>query len=207
MSDDLYAQNPMPQQPAAFAQNPFVERLLDPKNRKKVIGSAAIGIGLLLLLAGEAPVKIVGFTLVVVAWLACFRVAPSETATFRIQTRLEREEVAGLANEVAETLKGPLSSVALQSASLGQLDLLVKGTTWRPLEFHASMATAPDGSVLVSTELDSWTRNRSTVYFIPVPFSKTIDGFTLYKRFGDRWIEAIQRYDPAATGEYLRKPG
>lgn len=175
----------------------------DPKNRKTAIGIGGIVLGALLFLAGSTPTNIVGLAIAVLAWAVCLRVAHTEKASFRIRTRLDREEVAGIAAELVGELRSPLSSVTLEQAALDELTFLVKGTTWRPLEFHATLSTDPDGNTCVATHLDSWTRNKTSVWFIPVPFSKTIDGFRLYKSFGERWAARIEHFDPTATVEYL----
>ena len=177
----------------------------DPKNRKTAIGIGGIVLGALLFLAGSNSTKVVGLGIAVLAWAVCLRVAHTEKASFRIRTRLDREEVAGIAAELVGELRSPLSSVTLEQASLDELTFLVKGTTWRPLEFHATLSTDPDGNTRVATHLDSWTRNKTSVWFIPVPFSKTIDGFRLYKSFGERWAARIEHYDPTATVEYLTR--
>ncbi len=190
----------------SVGQSPAAVWLMDPKNRKTALGGGALVLATLLILAGDSGVKLIGVVLAAGAWVVFFRVAPSDTATFRIRTRLEREEVAGLAAEQAANLKGPLSRVILKAGTHDRLDFAVTGTLSRPLEFHADMWAEADGTVSVSATIDTWTRNRITVWFIPIPFSSTIDGFGLYKKFGDSWTADIRRYDPTATVEYLRKP-
>lgn len=192
-----------PEMPGA---SPGMGWLVDPKNRKTVMGGAALAVAALLFLAGPSGVKVVGLLIAAAAWVVFFRVAPSDTATFRIRTRLDQEEIAGLAVQEAANSKGALSRVVLQSGTAQRLDFVVYGTLSRPLEFGADMAPQPDGTISVTTTIDTWTRNRTTIWFIPIPFSSTIDGFRGYKSFGDRWMAAIRHYDPSADTDYVKKP-
>ncbi|MEW5808606.1 MAG: hypothetical protein AB1925_04055 [Actinomycetota bacterium] len=180
--------------------------LMDPANRKTVIGGGALVLAGLVILSGSGVTQLVGVIMAVAVWAIFFRVAHTENGTFRIWTRLDAEEIAGLAAEEGMNLSGPLSKVALQEGSVERLDFVVTGTMSAPLEFHADMIRHTDGRTCVTTSIDTWTRNRVTVWFIPVPFSRTIDGFRLYKKFGDRWIERVHQYDRDATGEYLKNP-
>ncbi|MCG7592744.1 hypothetical protein [Mycobacterium sp. PSTR-4-N] len=196
--------NPSP--PAATGQGPVVAWLVDPANRKTVIAGGALVLAGLVILAGSGVTRLAGVVAAVAIWAAFFRVAHTEKGTFRMWTRLDAEEIAGLAAEECMNLSGPLSKVVLPDGSIDRLNFVVTGAMSSPLEFHADMVRHTDGRTCVTTSIDTWTRNRMTVWFIPVPFSKTIDGFGLYKKFGDRWIERLQQYDADATGEYLKNP-
>ena len=190
--------------PSATGQSPVVEWLVNPDNRKMVIGGGALVVAGLFILAGSGVPRLIGVVVAVAIWVAFFRVAHTENGTFRMWTRLDAEEIAGLAAEECMNLSGPLSKVVLSEGSIERLDFVVTGAMSSPLEFHADLVRHNDGRTCITTSIDTWTRNRMTVWFIPVPFSKTIDGFRLYKRFGDHWTERIQHYDANASGDYLK---
>ena len=186
-------------------QHPVVRWLVDPKNRKAVLGGGGLAVAVLLIISGSGLVALLGVVLAITIWATLFRLVPSDTASFRIRTHLDEEEIAGLAAEVAADLSGPFSRVILQSGTVDRLEMVITGAMSEPLEFYVHMVSRNDGTITVSTEIETWTKNRFTVWFIPVPFVNTIDGFRLYKRFGDRWSSAIAEFDPRADVEYLQK--
>ncbi|WP_026357292.1 hypothetical protein [Mycobacterium sp. 141] len=188
------------------ANNVVAQWLADPAHVKLAIGAVAVVIGAITLLAGDPGVKLAGLVILVIAWLTCFRQGYHENATLRVQTRLPADELIHLAPDLARTLRGPMSSIEFNGTAGYRLDFTVKGVTWSPLDFHVAVTPDPSGWTFLATEIDSFTWHRYRVYFLPVPFSKSIQGWGLYKSFGDRLLTAVRERDPSAIGEFHKRP-
>jgi hypothetical protein len=107
---------------------------------------------------------------------------------------------------VANSLRGPLSSIEFNGSTADRADFTARGATWKPLRFHVTLRPDPSGWTFVSTHLDKWTWRRTRVYFIPVPGSKRMDGYGLYKSFGDRLLKALQQRDQSTNGAFKTRP-
>jgi hypothetical protein len=177
-----------------------------PANLKLVAGAIGGLVVLLMLVNGSPGVKAAAVLVGFGVWVVCFRQGYHQHAGLRLHTQLSSDEVCSLATTVAANLKGPLSSVAVNGTSQGRLHLIVRGMTWRPLDFHVGIATGPAGWTAVSSRIDHFTWSRYRIYLIPVPFTKGIQGYGLYKTYGDRLITALRERDPAVTGQYHNNP-
>ncbi len=180
--------------------------LSDPAHVKLAAGAVGAVIGAIMLLAGDQGVKVAGLVILVAVWATCFRQGYHENATLRVQTRLPADELIRLAPDLASALRGPMSSVEFHGTTGHRLDFTIKGVTWSPLHFHVAVTPDPSGWTFLATEIDSFTWHRYRVYFIPVPFSKSIQGWGLYRSFGDRLLTAVKERDPGAIGEFHKRP-
>jgi hypothetical protein len=180
--------------------------LSSPQHLKLVIGAVGLFIGVIVFFAADDPVaKLVGVGIAVAAWAVCFRHGYHEKAGLQIQTRIDPDEVTRIATDLAAGLQGPLSSVQFNGSTAERLDFTVRGVTWDPLVFHMSLRRDPSGWTFLSTHLDKWTWRRQRWNVIPVPFTKRMDGYGLYKSFGDRVLKALQERDPVLTGAFHRR--
>lgn len=177
-----------------------------PEHLKVVAAGVGGIIALFLFMSGNAGSRIAALIIVAAIWAVCFRQGYHEKAGLRAQTRISADDAARVAADVANTLRGPLSSVQFDGTSSGRADFTVRGATWKPLQYHVTLVSDPAGWTVVSTHLDSWTWNRYRVYFIPVPFTKSMDGYSLYRSFCDRLLTELQQRDGAATGAFNTRP-
>jgi hypothetical protein len=180
--------------------------LAKPEHLKLVAAGTGGIIALFLLLSGNAGSRIAAVVIVMAIWAVCFRQGYHEKAGLRARTRISTDEATRAAADLANILRGPLSSVQFDGFSSGRADFTVRGATWQPLKFHVNLVSDPTGWTFVSTHLDNWTWNRYRVYFIPVPFTKSMDGYSLYRSFCGRLLTELQQRDGAATGAFNTRP-
>ncbi|MCV7242387.1 hypothetical protein H7J83_06450 [Mycobacterium mantenii] len=180
--------------------------LAAPGRLKLVAGAVGGFIALILFLSGGSGAKIAALVLVIAVWAICFRHGYHEKAGLHAQTQLPADEAIRTAVDVANTLRGPLSSVQFNGSTPDRADFTVRGSTWKPLNFHVALRPDPSGWIFLSTHLDSWTWRRQRVYFIPVPLTKSMDGYGLYKAFGGRLLAELQRRAPSTSGTFHTRP-
>jgi hypothetical protein len=180
--------------------------LSEPGHIKLLIGAVGAFVAAIMLFAGDSGVKVAGLVLGLAVWAVCFRQGYHEKAGLRVQTRVPPEETTRIAVDIANALRGPLSSVDFNGSSAGRADFTVRGVTWAPLAFHVALATDPSGWIFMSTHIDKWTWRRVRWNFIPVPFTKRMDGYGLYRSFGDRLLKTLQQRDPGTTGQFHKRP-
>lgn len=191
----------------AFSGDKFSQWLAVPANRKKALVAAIGGfIALILFLAGGPVLKLVALVVPIAIWAIFFRHGYHETAGLRAQARIPADEAIRLAVDIANGVRGLASSIQVNGSSPGRADFTVRGLTCHPLDFHIALRSDPSGWTFLSTHLDSWTWRRVRVNFIPVPFTKRIDGYGLYKSFGDRLLKELQQRDPSASGAFSKRP-
>jgi hypothetical protein len=180
-----------------------VQWLSSPQHLKLVIGAVGLFIAVIVFFAADDPVaKLIGVGIGVAVWVGCFRHGYHEKAGLQIQTRIDVDEVTRIATDLAAGLHGPMSSVRFDGSTADRLNFTVSGVTWKPLEFHVSLRRDPAGWTFLTTHLDTWTWRRQRWNFIPVPFTKRMDGYGLYKSFGDRVLNALRERDPVLTGAF-----
>jgi hypothetical protein len=191
---------------ATFSGDSVAQWLAAPGNLKLV--AAAVGglIALIVFLTGGSAGKIAALILVIGGWAIFFRHGYHEKAGLQAQTRIPADEATRTAVGVANRLRGPLSSIQFNGSNPGRADFGVRGKTWKPLEFHVALRADPSGWTFVSTHLDSWTWRRERINFIPVPLTKRIDGYGLYKSFGDQLLKELQQRDQSTTGAFNKRP-
>jgi hypothetical protein len=194
------------QAPTAPSADKVTQWLAAPGHLKLVAAGAGGFIALVLFISGDSGAKIAALVLVVAIWVLCFRHGYHEKAGLQAQTRITADEATRVAVDVANTLRGPLSSTQFNGSTADRADFTVRGATWKPLNFHVALRSDRSGWTFVSTHLDSWTWRRTRVNFIPVPFTKRMDGYPLYKSFGDRLLTELQRRDPSASGAFHSRP-
>jgi hypothetical protein len=186
--------------------NPATEWLSEPGHLKLVAGGIGFLIAIALMIAGDQGTKVAGIVVAVAVWVVCFRQGYHEKAALQLQTRLTHDELTQIATDVANALRGPMSSIHFNGSTVGRLDFAVKGLTWKPLDFHVEIKPDASGWTFLSTHIDQFTWHRYRVYFIPVPFTKGMDGYGLYKSFGDRLLSTLRERDPTTTGEFNKRP-
>jgi len=183
-----------------------VQWLSSPQHLKLVIGAVGLFVAMIVFFAADDPAaKLIGLGIAAAAWVLCFRHGYHEKAGLQVQTRIESSEVARVVTELAAGLQGPLSSVHFNGSTPERLNFTIKGVTWDPLEFHMSLRRDPAGWTFVTTHLDKWTWRRQRVNFIPVPFTKRMDGYGLYKSYGDRVLIALRERDPLSSGAFHKR--
>jgi hypothetical protein len=186
--------------------NPATEWLAQPGRLKLVAGVLGALTAMALMIAGDQGTKVAGIVLALAVWVICFRQGYHENAALQLRTRLPHDELTRVATDVASALRGPMSSIQFNGTSVGRLDFTVKGLTWKPLDFHVELKSDASGWTQLSTHIDQFTWHRYRVYFIPVPFTKGMDGYGLYKSFGDRLLAVLRDRDPNTTGEFNKRP-
>lgn len=198
--------SPGTQLPPALSGEKVFQWLAAPGRLKLVAGAVGGFIALILFLSGGSDAKIAALVLVIAVWAICFRHGYHEKAGLHAQTRLAADEAIRTAVDIANTLRGPLSSVQFNGSAPERADFTVRGGTWKPLNFHVALKRDLSGWTFLSTHLDSWTWRRQRIYFIPVPLTKSMDGYGLYKAFGDRLLTELQRRDPSTNGTFHARP-
>lgn len=191
--------------PSPVSTDRAAQWLAAPGHLKLVAGGIGGLIAVILFLSGGPGGKIAALVVAAAVWVICFRHGYHERAGLQAQTPIPADDAARIAVEVANTLRGPLSRIEVNGSTSDRADFTVRGTTWSPLEFHAIFTSDPSGATLVSTHLDSWTSSRIRINFIPVPFTKSMDGYGLYRSFGDRLLGELQRRDGATNGAFRTK--
>jgi hypothetical protein len=183
-----------------------VQWLSSPQHLKAVIGAVGLFVAVIVFFAADDPVaKLIGVGIAVAAWVLCFRHGYHEKAGLQLQTRIDADEVIRVATDLAAGLQGPMSNLRFNGSAPDRLDFTVTGVTWEPLTFHMSLLRDPAGWTFVTTHLDTWTWRRQRWNFIPVPFTKRMDGYGLYKTFGDRVLGALRERDPVSTGTFHKR--
>ncbi len=195
-----------PQLPSAVSAEKVTQWLAAPGHLKLVAGAVGGFIALILFISGGAEAKIFALGLVIGVWAVCFRHGYHEKAGLHAQSQLPADEAIRTAIDVANALRRPMSSVQFNGSSTDRADFTVRGSTWKPLTFHVALRRDPSGWIFLSTHLDTWTWRRQRVNFIPVPLTKSMDGYGLYKAFGDRLLTELQRRDPSASGTFHTRP-
>lgn len=180
-------------------------RWLTPESMRLVIGGALCVVLLILLLAHGTGAKLAGL-IVAVGALAVFRQGYHEKAGLQAQTRLPADEATRVAVDVANSRSGPLARIQFNGSTTGRADFTIVGATGKPLHFHMSAVADPIRYTLVSTRLDKWTWRRNRIYLIPVPLTKRIDGYGVYKSFGQQLLKELQRRDQTTTGAFNNRP-
>ncbi|CAM4370394.1 hypothetical protein MYSE111917_24525 [Mycobacterium senriense] len=195
-----------PPQNTPFTGDAIAQWLAAPGHLKLVAGVAGGFVALMLFLTGGPGVKIPALLLAIAVWALCFRQGYHEKAGLRAQTPVAADQAIRIAVDAANSLRGPLSSVEFTGSTADRANFTVRGSTWKPLEFHVTLRPDPSGWTFVSTHLDRWTWRRNRVNFIPVPLTKRMDGYGLYKSFGDRLLKALQQHHQSTNGAFKTRP-
>lgn len=178
--------------------------LSKPQNIKLLIGWGGFAVGALILLMGDADTALIGVAVMVVAWAVGIRNGYHEKAGLRLQTRLDADQTTRLVTDLAATQQGPFSSVQFTGSEPGRLNFTARGGG-DPLTFRFELRPDPAGWTFVSTHLIDWTWRRTRWNFIPVPFTKSMDSYGLYKSFSTRVHEALKQHDPLVVGQFHSK--
>lgn len=183
----------------------YGQLLLNPHNVKTLAGGIGILVGSLIVVAGGQQAKVFGLLMIAACWAIFLRHGYHESAGLRLQTRIPAAEAAQIITDLASTEQSAASNVQLTGSQPGQLHFTAY-TLPNPLSFRVTLHPDGAGSTSVSTHLVKWTWRQSRSYFIPVPFTKRIDGYGAYKSFATRALDALKRCDPALTGGFQNNP-
>lgn len=178
--------------------------LSKPQNIKLLLGWGGFAIGALILLMGDSDTALIGVAVMVVAWVVGIRNGYHEKAGLRLQTRLDADQTTRIVTDMAAKQQGPFSSVQFTGSEPGRLNFTARGGG-DPLTFRFELRPDPAGWTFVSTHLVDWTWRRTRWNFIPVPFTKSMDSYGLYKSFCTRIHEALKQHDPLLVGQFHSK--
>jgi hypothetical protein len=188
------------------SDSPVAQRLSKPLDPKTLAGGIGIALGVLLVLTGDTSLRILGLLVAAGAGLVFLRHGYHVKAGIRAQTSLDVSEIKKIITDVASRMRTPSTSIQVLEDGDGQLRLEAQGRGWKPLTFRIALQREAGQPTRVTSHLVHWTWRQSRSYMIPVPFTKRIDGFGLYKTFVEHVLDALRQRDPALSGAFEINP-